>query len=417
MAVSKTAESTVQIDTGSLGDASQATAPTRAESIPETSLAITPPPTFVGSGKTANFTFTETADEPNVHVTAEGAARLEDNSLLTCLKKQHRKTIEEREAFLVYFAETVRRFSRLRLRDANGKFVSDGKLTLPEAFAAIGLSFEAEQKRSERYKKQLKELAELAAPALTDGSKESPKFSLGEEAYYAGADSSATFYVVGRDGKSGTYHLLSSDGNQELKKVSPEDLAPVDRPAAHTLKDGGRYVDTATGREFVYDGDGGLKRIVLPRAVQQVLDKIRQRDLDAAIAKATKGVPTAEEKAAQKSRRQKEAEERDRKKIKGNEAKKGKTKRKAVATAITPAKTELVKVARIGDTKEFGVFPDSCSEYTTAKALTIGTREMCEAERDRINEERLGKNDSLGNAPDAAKAVAQKSLPINQAVL
>jgi hypothetical protein len=72
MAVSKTAESTVQVDTGALESSPQATTDSPAQLIiTETSLAITPPPTFVGSGKTANFTFTETADESSVHVTAQ----------------------------------------------------------------------------------------------------------------------------------------------------------------------------------------------------------------------------------------------------------------------------------------------------------------------------------------------------------
>jgi hypothetical protein len=278
-----------------------------------------------------------------VHVTAEEAVRLADNSLLTCLKKQHRKTIEEREAFLVYFAETMRRFSRPRLRDANGKFVSDGKPTVPEAFAAIGLSFEAEQKRSERYRKQLKELAELAAPSLTEGSEESPEFSLGEEVCFRRAGSATTHYVVGKDEKSNTYDLLSSDGKEE-KKVSPEELALLDRPAAHKLKEGDRYVDTATGREFVYDGNGGLKRIVLPKGVQQVIDDMMQRNLDAAMSRAKESVPTAEEKAMQKARRQKEAEQRDDRKIKGNKAAKERTSKKVKATAAEAKIATMDKV-------------------------------------------------------------------------
>jgi hypothetical protein len=320
MGASTPAESTARTDMGSLGGAPQATAPTPAEPTTDTSLAKTPPPTFVGSGKAAKFTFTETADEPSVHVTAEEAAHLEDNSLLTCLKKQHRKTIEEREAFLVYFAETVRRFSRPRLRDGDGKFVSDGKPTLPEAFTAIGLSFDAEQKRSERYRKQLRELAELAAPVLTDGSEESPNFSLGEEVSFAGADSAATYYVVGKDQKSNGYDLVSSDGKEEKKRVAREQLAPLGRPTAHRLKEGDRYVDTATRREFVYDGNGGLKRIVLPKAVQQLLQEAMDRDLERAKSRAAEGVPTAQQKAAQNSRRNKENEERDKANILSNEA-------------------------------------------------------------------------------------------------
>jgi len=65
--------------------------------------------------------------------------------------------------------------------------------------------------------------------------------------------------------------------------------------------------------------------------------------------------------------------------------------------AATAATTGLVKIARIGNTNEFGVFPESCWKCTTANALTIGTRQVCEAERDRINAKRPAKNGSVEN--------------------
>ena len=65
--------------------------------------------------------------------------------------------------------------------------------------------------------------------------------------------------------------------------------------------------------------------------------------------------------------------------------------------AATAATTGLVKMARIGNTNEFGVFPESCWKCTTANALIIGTRQVCEAERDRINAKRPAKNDSVEN--------------------
>jgi hypothetical protein len=54
-------------------------------------------------------------------------------------------------------------------------------------------------------------------------------------------------------------------------------------------------------------------------------------------------------------------------------------------------------MARIGNTDEFGVFPEYCWKCTTPNALTIGTRQVCEAERDRINAKRPAKNDSVEN--------------------
>jgi len=403
---SQKTESTAQVATGSAEDSQVIPCLPAQPIITETQLGKAPAPTLVGGGKTAKFTFTETAEEPSVHVTAEQAARLADNSLLTCLKKQHRTTTAEREALLIYFTETVRRFARPRLRDANGKFVSDGRPTLQEAFAAIGLSFEAEQKRAERYRKQLKELAQLNAAALPEGAKESKRFLLGEEVYFPGVESSGVFYVVGKDEKSNTYALLSGDGKEEKQKMSPEILALVERPAAHKLKEDDRYKDAKTGREFVYDGNGGLKPVVLPEPVRQALDAIGKRQLDASRANAQKDVSTEEEKAAEKSLRHREAEARDKKKVADNEADRGKTKQKAVRAATSSTRARLVKTARIGDTEEFGVFPETASQYTTDQALTIGTRDVCEAERDRINKKCLAEQGDAGNLSAAAAMVA-----------
>jgi len=78
-----------------------------------------------------------------------------------------------------------------------------------------------------------------------------------------------------------------------------------------------------------------------------------------------------------------------------------KANKRSKGTNVTPAAraatTGLVKMARIGNTDEFGVFPEYCWKCTTANALTIGTRQVCEAERDRINAKRPAKNDSVEN--------------------
>jgi hypothetical protein len=82
--------------------------------------------------------------------------------------------------------------------------------------------------------------------------------------------------------------------------------------------------------------------------------------------------------------------------------------------AATAATTGLVKMARIGNTNEFGVFPESCWKCTTANALTIGTRQVCEAERDRINAKRPAKNDSVENPVGAANDIAHGGAHQNQ---
>lgn len=76
--------------------------------------------------------------------------------------------------------------------------------------------------------------------------------------------------------------------------------------------------------------------------------------------------------------------------------------KRPAATPSKSAKTKKVLVARIGDTYEFGVFPELCDEHTATNALTIGTKQACEAERDRLNAKRAVNAESLAILPDAA---------------
>jgi hypothetical protein len=96
--------------------------------------------------------FVETSYEPPENVTEEEVANLPDNDLLTGLKKQHRKTQRDLDAFLVFYDEAVRRFKEEQPRLEDGQFsCKDKARTLPEAFKAIGLNYETERKRQQRY--------------------------------------------------------------------------------------------------------------------------------------------------------------------------------------------------------------------------------------------------------------------------
>lgn len=64
--------------------------------------------------------------------------------------------------------------------------------------------------------------------------------------------------------------------------------------------------------------------------------------------------------------------------------------------------TKKVLVARIGDTHEFGVFPDWCDDHIAPNALTIGTKQACEAERDRLNTKRAANAESVSILPSTA---------------
>jgi hypothetical protein len=175
------------------------------------------------------------------------------------------------------------------------------------------------------------------------------------------------------------------------------------------------------GAEYQYVGGGKFSRTKTPTGLEQK----RERDVAAIKAKKEREAAKAEEKKRQQELRKAEAARRDLEKIAEKERRKAEVSAKKEAarakrstaaahrankcskvssakSTATTAKTHLVKVARIGDTQEFGVFSESCSGYTAARAVTIGARAVCEAERDRINNKRRGDCAPGGNVSDAA---------------
>ena len=92
----------------------------------------------------------------------------------------------------------------------------------------------------------------------------------------------------------------------------------------------------------------------------------------------------------EKKRRNVEVTRRDLDKIANAKAAQVRVPKKAPAkAAIKPAaNTKTVKVEKVDGTQDFGVFPDHCTEYTAANSLTIGTKQMCKTECERINAKR-----------------------------
>ncbi len=88
--------------------------------------------------------------------------------------------------------------------------------------------------------------------------------------------------------------------------------------------------------------------------------------------------------------------------------------KKPAATTSKSAKTKKALVARIGDTHEFGVFPDWCDDHTASNALTIGTKQVCEAERDRLNTKRAPDAESLGILIGASNTQVQQTAVLVQ---
>jgi hypothetical protein len=268
----------------------------------------------------SGFKFEETADVPNDNVTAEEAETLSDNALLTCLKRQHGKAQatldrlqENMHAFIVYFEAAKKRFKTIRSRDAQGRFIDEGRPTLAEAFAKIGLSFVAMKKRNERY---VNELARLAAAA---------EIAANDVVIRTDDDSKDELVVRTVDSKSG--EVVVEDASGVTSVVVAADVLKPDTPKVHTFKIDGVYRDPVTRKEYVYAGDGDLK--IRPTA--KIVAEKRKRDSEG-YEFSNQGRESADEKSAQKSRRKKENEDRDKALIEKNKAEQQKKANKGKKT-------------------------------------------------------------------------------------
>jgi hypothetical protein len=368
---------------------------------------IPPSGTLVPSG----FVFVETSYEPNQDVTSEEVTSLSDNDLLTGLKKQHKRTQEQLDAFVVFFDEVVARYSDEQPRTATGEFQCGDRPTLPEAFAAISLNYETERKRKQRYLAAMSvrftvpkplQLAEGDTVKLKDGSDSTEYAVVNLHRSVPKAD------VVSKGSVSGKVITFPTDS---LKKV---------KPLVRKVKVGDLILCGDNGAEYQYVGGGKFSRT----KTLTLLEQKREGELAAIKAKKEREAAKAEEKKRQQELRKAEAARRDleriaekkRRKAEADAQKQAVRQRKVAAAAEkatkrskgtgakpapTPAKVKLVKVARIGETRDFGVFPEPCHEYNADNALTIGTRAACESERDRINAKRHAEHGSQGNAPNA----------------
>ena len=229
---------------------------------------IPPSGTLVPSG----FVFVETSYEPNQDVTPEEVASLSDNDLLTGLKKQRKRTQEQLDAFVVFFDEVVARYSDEQTRTATGQFQCSDRPTLPEAFAAIGLNYETERKRKQRYLAAMRVRFTMAKPLqLAEGDTVKPKHE-GDDAEYTVVnvhESAPKVDVVPKGHDSGKVITLPTDS---LKKV---------KPLIKKIKVGDLLLCDDNGAEYQYSGGGKLSRTKTPTLLEQK----RERELAAIEAK------------------------------------------------------------------------------------------------------------------------------------
>jgi hypothetical protein len=351
-------------------------------------------------------------------------SKLSDNDLIAACKSQFRVTNSsyslfqrDKELLGAIYDEMVDRF-----RDENLKGEKrDGKPTLRQAFGLAGWNYDAARKFRQRHEqdKNRRILTSYENPAKP------PLLLEGDIVKLKDAETDAEYVVVNVHESAPKVDVVpKSSANGKTLTVAAESVTKVVIPV-RKIKMNDLILCDDNGAEYQYVGGGKLSRTKTPTLLEQK----RERELAAINAKKHREAAKAEEKKRQQELRKAEAARRDIEKIAEKDRRRGEAnakkaagrlKKAAVETAKvknrskvassqlgpTPTKAELVKVARIGDMQEFGLFPESCSEYTAGKALKIGTRGVCEAERERINAKRLAEQGAAGNAPAAAATVA-----------
>src|SRR5262249_31049177 len=120
---------------------------------------LPPDGTIVPSG---DWQFRETPYEPDPNLTRQQADLLPFDDLLTCVKKSGTKAVALGKVHIMCHEALIARFKEAQTHDENGQFLPRG-VTLPKAFAAIGLNYETERKRYQRWVKATK-TPKLPAP-------------------------------------------------------------------------------------------------------------------------------------------------------------------------------------------------------------------------------------------------------------
>jgi hypothetical protein len=311
----------------------------------------------------------------------------------------------------------------------DGRQATRPPMKVEEAFASIGVNYEAARKMVYRDRKK-RELEAIAAnlhlptaPTLTTSI-----FHVSDEVTIADGD--AVIEHVHQT--TGRIDIVLDETQEPVANVDPKLVttlngAPVidgklAKQKEHVLLAGELLIDAASGKKWIYaDGKFSMTKMLTCSEVKEEAvarlkaereaacklkeeeKKVRQEQAASKEAAKINAAKTKRE-AAQAKREAKRAAAVDKAAKAAAKAQKSSKVSSAKSTATT-AKTELVKVARIGDTQDFGVFPESCSKYTAAKALTIHTQDVCEAERDRINAKRRAKKGLPEDLLDATTAV------------
>jgi hypothetical protein len=354
----------------------------------------------------------------------EVISKLSDGDLIAVCKSQYNLTDssysifrKDKELLATIYDEMVGRF-----RDENLKGDKrDGNPTLKQAFALAGWNYDAARKFRQRHEQDKKR---RMLTAYENPSKPL-KVTEGDTVKVRGKQD-PTVYVVMNVHESATKADIAPKDNADANTVTvpTESLKKANSPVKK-VKAGDRILCEDTGVELVYEGQGKFSRAKTP----SLLEQKGERELACIKAKEQHEKAKGEEKERQKELRQAESARRDLDKLAEKERRKAEVeakkqaarKKKAESAAKKTARTKIqpaaktnekekVLVARIGDTNEFGVFPQSKTEHTSAKALAIGTRHYCEAERDRINAKRVVTAGSLGNLGGAVNGEASREV-------
>jgi len=350
-----------------------------------------------GTNVPSGFAFVETAYEPNGDVTKQEVAKLSDNDFLTGLKKQRKRSFGEMHAYIIFLDEATARFSDEQPRAEGGQFQRGSIPTLPEAFAAVGLNYETERKRKQRYLAAMNvRLATQTPPQLAEGDTVKLK-----------DDTKNAEYVVMNLHESAPKVDIAPKGNEdgETLTVLAESLKKVTTPVKK-VKKGDLILCEDTGAELVYEGQGKFTRTATPTLLEQK----RERELASLKAKQERAKAKAEEKQRQKELRNAEDTRRDLDKL--AETKRSRQRgKKAAADTLTKrsAKAKTFVTKRLEnpiDDYIFGTFNIDDLNNPLSKAKKL---EDAEAETRRLNTKYAGKAEPLEMPPGVLGAQVQQT--------
>jgi hypothetical protein len=205
------------------------------------------PPVPDNDVRDGDWKFTETSYELDPNITLEQLDLLPLNDQLTSYKKTRTKALVNTKLLIMCFEALRARFKEEQPRDESGQFRPVG-VTLEKAFKAIGLVYETEYKRYQRWVTAAK-TPKLPAPKRPSSAGEFVENADGEEFVFVGNEpGKAKIVPLGGSLDEATTVPFNSLVRRRIKKVKLNDLILcTDNQKLYRCTDSGIYEENQAG--------------------------------------------------------------------------------------------------------------------------------------------------------------------------